>query len=113
VFVALDPVPGRAPRSYVVPREHVWAGAYIQHMNWLTTPGIPAGKRNAGVERARVYAEVWAGYEDGWDLLNRPTTACPVLLPVRHRVYALDPRVGLPDGHPWRDRLTEWGTASG
>ena len=42
------------PRYFVVPRAHVAAAAWIEHMNWLTDPEAEPGKRNAPVERARV-----------------------------------------------------------
>ena len=57
------------PRNFVVPRSHVAAAAWIEHMNWLTHPGIEPGKRNAPVERSRVLLSTFERYEDRWDLL--------------------------------------------
>ena len=68
-------------RSFVVPRDHLAAAAWIVHMNWLQDPIVSPGKRNVGVERARIRVEVLVGYEDGWDMLASPTTQAPVLLP--------------------------------
>jgi hypothetical protein len=101
VFVALPPVGHVAPRSFIVPRDHVSAAAWLVHTDWLTEPGIPAGQRNAPVERARVSEPTWAGYEDRWDLLDSSALDAPVLLPAHLRRLALDERVGLPPGHPW------------
>jgi hypothetical protein len=53
--------------------------------------------------------EVWAGYEDRCDLLTTPTDEAPVLLPGWVRERALEARVGLPAGHPWREDLPGWG----
>lgn len=103
-YFVLVAVPGNLseqPRSFVVPRIHVAAAAWISHMNWLTDPHAPAGTRNAPVERARVLLRVFASYEDRWDLLEIDQEDSPVLLPAGYRVLALDERVGLPPGHEW------------
>lgn len=97
-----------APRNFVVPRSHVAAAAWIEHMNWLTEPGIEPGKRNAPVERARVALPTFAGYEDRWDLLLVDESNAPVLLPERYRDLAQEERVGLPSDHAWRATLPEW-----
>jgi hypothetical protein len=90
-----------APRTFLVPRDHVAAAAWIVHQDWLTDPTVTPGKRNTPLERARVNIEVWQRYEDRWDLLNQPTHAVPILLPNWVRDLAQQPRVGLPPGHPW------------
>ncbi|MFD7935289.1 hypothetical protein ACFV4T_12255 [Streptomyces sp. NPDC059755] len=113
VFVALDPMPGQAPASYVVPRDHVWAAAWMEHQAWLTEPGVPPGKRNTGFDQARVYASTWEGYRNAWDLLEQPTSQCPVRLPQAWRAWVDDPRVGLPPGHPWGDVLPDWQAVEG
>lgn len=95
-------------RSFIVPRIHVAAAAWIEHMNWLTEPGIPQGQRNAAVDRARVAMPTFAAYEDRWDLLLDEQQAAPVLLPPVYRTLALDPRVGLPPEHEWRHALPSW-----
>jgi hypothetical protein len=51
VFVVLGSEPWEAPRSFVVPRDHVSAAAWISHTNWLTEPGIPPGRRNAPLSK--------------------------------------------------------------
>ena len=68
------------PRSFVLPRSHVAAAAWIEHMDWLTDPGIEPGKRNAPVERSRVLLPTLARYEDRWDLLLIDESDSPVLL---------------------------------
>jgi hypothetical protein len=96
------------PRDFVVPRVHVAAAAWIAHMNWLTAPDVPPGKRNAPVERSRVLLRTFAAYEDRWDLLEVDQSAAPILLPSSYRILALSNRVGLPPGHEWHVRLPEW-----
>gem|GEM_PF-550999 len=96
------------PRSFVVPRSHVAAAAWIEHMNWLTEPGMEPGKRNAPVERSRVQLSTFERYEDRWDLLLVDELKAPVLLPERYRDFAQETRVGLPPGHAWRAMLPEW-----
>ena len=107
VLVMLPPVPAH-PRAFVIPRDHVSAAAWIVHMNWLTHPDAAPGKRNAPVERARVNAAVFGGYEDRWDLMAFPTDDCPVLLPSWLRDRSQEDRVGLPSGHPWQAQLPAW-----
>jgi hypothetical protein len=96
------------PRYFVMPRAHVAAAAWITHQNWLTEPDVPAGKRNAPASRARVWIWTLEQYEGRWDLLGVDESACPVLLPAEYRDLALDERVGLPEGHPWRTTLPAW-----
>lgn len=107
VFVLLPQVP-QPPKAFVVPRDHVSAATWIVHQDWLTDPDVPSGKRNFGLDRARVREAVWAGYEDRWDLLAMPTNEVPVLLPGWLRTRALEERVGLPAGHPWTTALPGW-----
>lgn len=97
-----------APRSFILPRAHVAAAAWIEHMHWLTEPGIPPGKRNALVDRSRVFLRTFAAYEDRWDLLLLDEPDAPVLLPPHYRELALEPRVGLPEEHPWLVELPAW-----
>lgn len=109
VLVMLDPeVPTLAPRSFVVPRDHVAAAAWIGHMNWLHDPDAAPGKRNAGVEQSRVGVETFLAYEDRWDLLGTRIDEVSVLLPPHYRELATNPRVGLPEGHPWHADLPQW-----
>ncbi|KQO48252.1 hypothetical protein ASG28_13065 [Frigoribacterium sp. Leaf415] len=97
-----------APRSFIVPRDHVAAAAHISHEDWRTDPTITPGTRNASVDRSRVGLWVWEGYEDRWDLLNKPTTGVPVMLPAHFEELAYDPRVGLPEQHPWLLSKPNW-----
>lgn len=108
VFVLLPPDQRERPRSFIVPRLHVSAAAWIAHQSWRTDPTVPDGQRNATLDQARVEVAYWQGYEDRWDLLGEPTTSTPVLLPPASRSLALLPRVGLPEGHPWRGHLPVW-----
>lgn len=108
VMVAIPHDLAVAPRCFVVPRIHTAAAAWIEHEDWRTEPGIPSGQRNASVDRSRVRLRTFAEYEDRWDLLLADQQAAPVLLAPRFRELALDPRVGLPPGHEWRNSLPEW-----
>ena len=77
VLVAVPRLLPAPARGFVVPRNHLAAAAWIDHMNWLTMPGVPAGTRNAPVEQARVALSVFEAYEDRWDLLDEETRATP------------------------------------
>lgn len=103
VFVAVPHDANMHLRHFVVPRSQVAAAAWISHMSWLNEPEIPAGKRNAGLDRARVHLWVFEQYENRWDLLEIDEPDAPVLLPAVFRDYALgERRAGLPAGHPGR-----------
>ena len=91
-----------------MPRDDVAAAAWIIHENWRTEPGVEPGKRNAGVDQARVGATSFANYLDRWDLLHEPTRQVPVLLPPDYRDLASSDRVGLPPAHPWRENMPDW-----
>lgn len=108
VMVAIPHQLAQPPRNFVVPRIHVAAAAWIEHMNWLTHPDAPAGKRNAPVERPRVSLSTFTGNEGRWDLLEVDQSEAPVLLPPGHRELAVGARVGLPPKHEWRDSLPRW-----
>jgi hypothetical protein len=100
-FVLVVLTHGFAPLyGYVVPRDHLTAATYLQHQNWLTDPDANKD-RTAPVGMARLGEEVLAQYRDRWDLLERPTSDCLDLLPAELTALIDDPRVGLPDGHPW------------
>ncbi|RLP77496.1 hypothetical protein D9V32_03350 [Mycetocola tolaasinivorans] len=96
------------PRSFVVPRSHVAAAAWVEHMNWLTDQTAAPGKRNAPVERSRVSLRTFEAYEDRWDLLHVDESEAPVLLPAYIRDLAMDPRVGLPADHSWHSSVPVW-----
>lgn len=107
VFVILPELP-RAPRAFVVPRDHVSAAAWIGWRDWFTDPGVPKGTRNTPLSMARVYQSTWLAYEDRWDLLGIPTAEIPVLLPSSYWLLTQEERVGLPEGHPWKNALPRW-----
>lgn len=111
VMVAVPVDESLPPRNFIVPRIHVAAAAWIEHVDWLTEPGVPAGKRNAPVDRSRVLLGTFRSYENRWDLLEIDQSQVPVLLPSRFRELALTERVGLPVGHEWRKSLPPWATA--
>ena len=71
VLVKLEgPAPAQT-RYFVVPRDHVAVAAWIVHQNWLTDPEARR-PRKATQAQARVNETVFVGYEDRWDLLNKP-----------------------------------------
>jgi hypothetical protein len=96
------------PKAFVVPRDHVCAGAWISHRGWLTDPSVPKGTRNADLSRARISLDVWQDYKDCWDLLGTSTSEVKVRLPHKFHQLAQEERVGLPPGHPWNKVLPEW-----
>ena len=105
VLVAVPQLPAPA-RGFVVPRDHLAAAAWIVHVNWLTMPGVPSGRRNAPVEQSRVALSVFESYEDRWDLLDEETHSAPrSLLPPWLSERCSEPRVGPPPGHPWNGSL--------
>ena len=105
VLVLLGRTPTDSPRSFVVPRDHVAAAAWIRHMEWLTEPGVPVGRRNVGPDRSRVEVPAFQQYENRWDLLLGSAHTAPILLPTRFWQLAQDPKIGLPADHPWRTKL--------
>ena len=97
--------------SYIVPRNHVSAGAWLGHMRWLTDPTAKRN-RNCGPEQARMDVSVFGDYKDRWDLLLKPTSQTPILLPHELHEFALIADASnskLPEWHPWSgDSLPEW-----
>jgi hypothetical protein len=87
VLVLLPELP-LPPRAFVVPRDHVCAGTWIAHEDWLTDPSAPEGTRNADLTRARISLDVWQGYKDCWDLLGTRTSEVKVRLPAEFRELA-------------------------
>ena len=107
-LVLLGKDPCAAPRTFIMPRDHIAAAAWIRHMEWLTDSTVAPGQRNVGPDRSRVEIFVIEAYENRWDLLGLPTSEAPILLPHHFRELALTERVGLPPGHPWHQNLPEW-----
>jgi len=109
VMVAIDDLVTEPLRFFIVPRDHVAAAAWIEHMNWLTEPGIAHGVRNVGPERSRVTLPTFAGYENAWSTLAAPADEAPIILPPKFHSYAQEvTRVGLPLHHPWHTSLPSW-----
>lgn len=108
VLVAVPDDFAVAPRCFVVPRRHLAAAAWIEHMRWLTDPTATPGKRNVGVDRARSMLSTFVRYENRWELLQHDQVEAPVLLPPEFRAWAQLQEVGLPLGHPWLHRLPDW-----
>jgi hypothetical protein len=101
VMVALGESVEKRPRCFVVPRDHVAAGAWINHNAWLTSPDVPVGKRNTPMSGARAGIDVWKDYEERWDLLRERGDEVPVFLPQWMREAWLRDGISLPPDHPW------------
>jgi len=110
VFVRLERLPDQ-PRCWIVPRDHVAAATWIQHMSWLTAPDAAPGTRNTSIDGARVSVETFERYDGRWDRLLDSNADVPVMLPMWMRERALESRVGLPEGHPWQAALPAWDEA--
>lgn len=89
--------PDARPEFYVVPRDVIAAYIHIGHRAWLkgvARDGTPhRDSRMRSAERGMLQ-----GYRERWDLLDEPASEAPYLLPAW--VFAWEPHVGLPDGHP-------------
>lgn len=107
VLVAVPAQVDQTPRPFIVPRDHIAAAAWISHMEWLTDPSVPPGRRNGRVEHSRVGMEVFARYENQWDQLKNETSQAPILLPTHYHDLAQTQRVGLPPDHPWHDSMPD------
>ena len=112
VFVMLGETASDRPTFSVVPRDHVAAATWIAHLSWRYDPAVEPGRRNAGIEQARIAAKTWANYEERWDLLHEDADRVPVFLPASMR-EAAEGAIGLPEGHPWRSEPPIWGAALG
>jgi hypothetical protein len=107
VLVSLPSLP-IAPRGFVVPRDHASAATWVAHQHWLTDPLAAAGSRNAGISQARIQLPVWEGYEDRWDLLDKPATDALVLLPRWIRAHVTEGSCGIPSPRPHRVPYRRW-----
>lgn len=93
--------------SYIVPRNHVSAGAWLAHMQWLHEKDTKR-KRNCGVDQARIGTDVFDSYKERWDLLTQKTSSVEILLPSWMHETALREECKLPDWHPWSVDLPQW-----
>lgn len=106
VLVSIPVNREQPPVGFVVPRDHVSAATHIDHMRYVYEG---QGSRKSHMPFARVWPHVFAGYRARWDLLERPTTDCPVLLPPEFEQLARIEAIGLPEGHPWMQGMAAWG----
>lgn len=107
ILIDREPI-ANAPRTYIVPRNHVAAAAWIGHKHWLHDDSVPFGRRNAPMDQATVWVETFDLYKDRWDLLDKSTHDAPVLLPDHYQEWAAKPNVGVPPGHPWEEKMPTW-----
>jgi hypothetical protein len=85
------------PSFYIVPRDIMAGAVYAQHLEWLSRPGL-TGTPHKDTERRGIVAAHVAGYEDRWDLLDKPANEAPLLV---DRWYTdCVKKFGLPSGHP-------------
>jgi hypothetical protein len=96
-----------SPRAFIIPRDHLAAAAWIQHMAWLTDSSVPKGQRNAPVSAAQIQAWMVKSYKNRWDLMEAPATQAPVLLPPEFRSMDRPEQARLlPQHRQIGDRLT-------
>lgn len=108
VLVAVPKSLTLSPRAFIIPRNVVSGAARIVHEAWLLGPSKQKRGRNASAKAARVSQDIWAGYEDKWELLDGDTDKAPILLPKSVWDDAQKHGVSAPAGHPWRDNLPKW-----
>lgn len=84
------------PSFYVIPRNIVAGATFAQHLEWLERPRD--GRKVKDTPRRTLRAEFIAGYEDRWDLLDRPADEAPLLIDAWYTRCV--ERFGLPPGHP-------------
>jgi hypothetical protein len=77
-------------------------------MTWLTDPTAKPGARNAGIGHARLTESDFRRYEDRWDLLDASAFDAAVMLYPSMHDASDDPKVGLPEGHRWHQRVPEF-----
>lgn len=71
--------------------------AYASHLAWLAVPKRSGDKRR-DTPRRNFKPTAFSGYEDRWELLERPSTAAPLLIDSYYD--DLVEQFGLPHGHP-------------
>ena len=96
VFVELHDSRTR-PSFYVVPRNIVAGAVFADHQEWLSRPARDGSPHNDN-SRRNLLARYLTGYEDPWDLLDRPADEAPLLIDDWYGDCVK--RFGLPDGHP-------------
>jgi hypothetical protein len=106
VLVSIPVDLSQPPVGFVMARDHAVAGAHIDHSNYIREG---RGTRTLHMDSSRSGYHVFAGYRDRWDLLDRPTTECPILLPPGFKELACDEEIGAPEGHPWIQGMPPWG----
>ena len=106
VLVALSSDPGGLNRAFVIPRDHLAGAAWISHMAWLNDP-TATRPRSTGLNQARVPVEDLAGYEDGWDRLQQPTSEVGIRLSARLKAAA-EAHAGFPQVRPWKGKAVRW-----
>jgi hypothetical protein len=77
VFVRLQAKETR-PNFYVVPHNIVAGATYAEHRWWLSEPALD-GTPHKDNPRRVIGAQHVTGYEDRWDLLERPADEAPLL----------------------------------
>jgi hypothetical protein len=101
VFVKLHEERTR-PSFYVVPRNIVAGFVYATHREWLSRAGR-GGRAHKDTTKRAAAAKYLGGYEDRWDLLDRPADQAPLLADQWYTGCV--ERFGLPPDHPGWPRL--------
>jgi hypothetical protein len=87
---------GDRPKFYVIPRNIIAGATYAQHVEWLQRPR--EGRSVKDTTQRSLHAKYLTGYEDRWDLLDRPADEAPLLIGEWYTECVR--RFGLPPGHP-------------
>jgi hypothetical protein len=87
---------GERPKFYLIPRNIIAGATYAQHVEWLQRPR--EGRSVKDTARRALLAKYLAGYEERWDLLDRPADEAPLLISEWYTDCVR--RFGLPPGHP-------------
>jgi hypothetical protein len=96
VFVMLNKERMR-PRFFVVPRNVVAAAMYAEHREWLSRTARDGTPHRENPRRNMQLAYI-TGYEDRWDLLERPADEAPLLIDQWYTDCVK--KFGLPSNHP-------------
>jgi hypothetical protein len=89
------------PEFFIVPRDFVSAFIWVGHRRWLTEEGRRGPHKDSPVRAIR--GDWIADFRDRWDILELPTDE--VISSHDKSVLEEARSFGLPEGHPWLDRL--------
>lgn len=102
MLVLFGTTPAARPRSFLMPRD-LWRRllAFGTWSGSLSPESLRGNATSARTDLA-VKVSVFQRYEDRWGVLLNSAYNLPILLPTRFWRLAQDPKVRLPEDHPWR-----------